>query len=503
MSDPLTPPPRRPAPDHLRAGIARTLRQAPSRRLRSRTVVIPLAAASVLAASALGISMLTGQQAVRPADPATGYPATASPTATASADRSASPDGSKSSIRPSTAPPSSLVVRAMTRSEIAADTKSCRKAQAEDNLPRSGPPKARYAMVERTGGTTGPTEKEQRILLTEDAVGLWVCENGSNTSWSRGGLTYQKPTAKVPAVEVDSFGDFRAGCGEQWNVRADELFAVGDAVRAGRARIVNGDTRGPWQTSEPVGGLVHFLLGLEGAEAQSLSIYAEYQFLDDAGTIVTIQPYGERGTPVATTVRERISTCADSETMRHHPTAVKRPKSDAAGIKTCLAMVKESAGNSGVPYSKRWASRLVVSNGLEWGAVLSDGQRRVGCSLFPTKEISPFAADTTLVNAASFSFALNPIAVIGGESLWAAGRLPADVTKLSYRLPGKRDVAATIGPDGYWMMKFHQDGSSLDSAEDVRDWDPVVVTVSRPSGDQRFTLKFSEKTMCHQVSHGC
>lgn len=80
--------------------------------------------------------------------------------------------------------------------------------------------------------------------------------------------------------------------------------------------------------------------------------------------------------------------------------------------------------------------------------------------------------------------------------------VPTDVTKISYRLPGQRDVEAKISEDGYWMMEFHTDGG-IGAADDVSDWDPVVITVTRPTGTQTFTLPFDVDTMCHQVTHGC
>ena len=111
-------------------------------------------------------------------------------------------------------------------------------------------------------------------------------------------------------------------------------------------------------------------------------------------------------------------------------------------------------------------------------------------------------ADTDTVNQSAFHFALNPIPVTDGESLWAAGRVPRDVTGISYRLPGGRDVAATINGAGYWMLKDHKAAPGI-TGGDVNDLPPVEVTISRASGKQTFTLKFSEQTMCNQVSHGC
>lgn len=89
---------------------------------------------------------------------------------------------------------------------------------------------------------------------------------------------------------------------------------------------------------------------------------------------------------------------------------------------SCLKLIKEWARQDDTSLGSGFRSRLVVSTPDEWGAVFSDGDRRMACSLFPTRELSPMEADTTTINKAAFHFALNPIAKPEGESLWAAGR---------------------------------------------------------------------------------
>ena len=121
-----------------------------------------------------------------------------------------------------------------------------------------------------------------------------------------------------------------------------------------------------------------------------------------------------------------------------------RPRSDAAGLRTCEAMVEESAKHYDVANRGDWKSRLLISTEQEWGIVLSNGRNLVGCSLYPTKEISPFIADTPAVRKSAFFFALNPIGDTGTASLWAAGRVPVDVSAITYRLPGEREVAARM-----------------------------------------------------------
>jgi hypothetical protein len=149
-----------------------------------------------------------------------------------------------------------------------------------------------------------------------------------------------------------------------------------------------------------------------------------------------------------------------------------------------------------------WNAQLLISTAQEWGAVLTSGTSLLCCSLYPTKEISPFTAGTSVINKSAFYFALNPIGDSGGSSLWAAGRVPSDVSAITYRLPGKRDVAARINDDGYWMLMFHTDSADLVEGN-VADWPPVVVTITRPSGTRRLTIPFTVETMCRQVTHGC
>ena len=162
-------------------------------------------------------------------------------------------------------------------------------------------------------------------------------------------------------------------------------------------------------------------------------------------------------------------------------------------------MAQRSAEMAGPADGADGSPGWLVSTRQEWGAVLSDGTKLLGCSLYPTKEISPFSADRRTTGRSSFYFAHNPIEATGGSSLWAAGRVPSDVSAIAYRLPGKRDIAAKIEDDGYWMVMFHTDSELADGR--VQDWPPVVVTITRPSGTQRITIPFTERDLCRQVTH--
>jgi hypothetical protein len=501
MSDPYVPPPRRPMPEHLERRISDELTAATTRRRRIGAMVIPLVAAAVAAAMvAVGATAFRDQLRVEPAE-------TAGPVPTASAPTSTLRPTPTATSTPTAAPKpgNELVVRPMTGAEIGADNKSCIvESDPANPTPHRGIPKIVYAMVQRYAGSAGP-ESSVRVLLLEDQVGHWDCVDGQQTGWTRGRRTSAELTSRVPAAPVtNANGASGASCSTAGSeVRSSGSFFVGRAVRTGRVRIIRGDEPGPWMTAEPVQGFLYFALRLTGPAAEERNVSMEFAFLDrDGRSLPVASAYAdERATASAV---EEFSTCADVRDRYPRLPPVEPPGSDAAGIRTCRAMADEAAENAGAEVRGGWTSRLTVSTEEEWGAVLSDGRNLVGCSLYPTREISPVIEDSPVVRKADFAFALNPIGDTGAQSLWAAGRVPADVAAISYRLPGRVDVAATIDDRGYWMVKHHTEaGEDIGTADDVRDWPPVVVTVTRPSGTQRYTIPFTEKTMCRQVSHGC
>ena len=100
----------------------------------------------------------------------------------------------------------------------------------------------------------------------------------------------------------------------------------------------------------------------------------------------------------------------------------------------------------------------------------------------------------------AFFWADNPIAT-GGESLWAAGHLPG-ATAITYQLPDGTTAAATISPAGYWMVKA-QTATAFDTEDDVSDWKPVTVVVTRNGRTTTYVIPWTEETGCRQVSHGC
>jgi hypothetical protein len=360
-------------------------------------------------------------------------------------------------------------------------------------------------MVQRRAEWSGAGSTNVRVLVIEDDASYWSCENGSQWEAAPGPISKRTTsTTTPPAVEVENYGGFSGQCFGPGEMVGSELFLVDREVAIGQVRLVGKDHRGPWQTTEPMDGVAAFPLRLAGDGVWQRSVGLEVEFLDRRGDRLPIQPYGQRGTPTTRTYRAEFPTCADMQSMRDRPKPVGRPSSDAAGIRTCQAMIKESADRTDVSAGRDWKYRLLISTREEWGTVLSDGRNLVGCSLYPTKEISPFIPDEPVLRKSAFSFAVNPIGSTGASSLWAAGRVPTDVSAIGYRLPGDQDVAATIDDQGYWMLKYHTAAEKdIGSQDRSSDWPPVQVTVTRPSGTTRYSIEFSEETMCRQVSHGC
>jgi hypothetical protein len=498
MSDPWAKPPRRQLPEHLEDRILRELAKAPARRLRLRHLIAPLAAAALVAATVVGVASLGDRRLITPAETASPYPSTAQPTpaATTSPPREPTPTPTPAVLE--------LDIRKMTEAEVKKDTRRCLTPDPDDPdpVPNSGKRVVRYATVQRRAGIDRVTPEQVRTLILEVGGNTWVCEGGRNMSWTAGAVNPAEPlTSKVPVAEIENYGGFSSSCGSSPRTTSEELFAVRDEVAVGKMRLLRDGKAGPWQVSRPSRGLIHLPLMVQGVDARSKSITAEIEFADVRGAAVRLQPYGPAGTKTSRRHEVEIRTCGYLPPFK--PKIIKRPTTDSAGLKTCRSMAKHWAAGQGISFSGTWDAELLISAPDEWGAVLSDGSRRFGCSLFPTKEISAIVPDSTTLKKSAFYFAVNPIGSTGNESLWAAGRVPKDVTAISYRLPNGEDVAATLNPDGYWMIKHHTSGGKQLAEGNSLDWDPVVVTVTHPSGRERYTIEFKSNNMCNQVSHGC
>ncbi len=494
MSDLFAPPPRRPAPEHLREKIARRLDGVAAPRRRLRIVLIPLAAAVMIATVLVGVAVLGNQGALQPVQTASPYPTTASPTPPRRTATTSTPTPSVAKA------PTNIDVRPMTKAEIEADMRSCLRPQSPvDDNPRGGPIRVRYAMVQIQAGPSGTVSQRGRTLILQDDVGTSVCYGGEISEWVRGSLLRLEGRrgSQIAAYGLEAFN-----CRNNLQVSEGVLFGVGEDVVVGRTRIILDGSKGPWQTSKPHRSMVNFRLVLQGHATLARKVTMEFELLNRRGEQVTILWNSKMGGPdTGKTARMDMETCTD----RHRQTAkyerITRPANDQAGITACGNLIKDSSARLKVPSSGRWKPRLVTSTKQQWGAVLSDGGHLVGCSLFPTKEISPVSPDIATLAKPSFYFAVNPIGA-NGASLWAAGKVPTDVSAISYRLPGGRSVAATIGHNGYWMLMYHSATTDI-APGNVTRWEPVEVTVTRPGGTETFSISFSEKTMCRQVSHGC
>jgi hypothetical protein len=499
MSDPLLPPPRRPAPEHLRDRIASDLDRAAGRRFRVRYLAAPAAAAALVAIIVLGASTFSGHRTTQPATPSPA-PVSTGPSVTQTPD-APRPRRSATTTAPVPAAPLDLDVRAMTEQEINRDRTSC--AAVEQSPGRVSDPTAQYARIQHPASVDGPSSTQVRMLVDQDADQTVSCQNGSDPDSGGGSADgLARPTTSVPAVEVADFGTVQGDCATRASseVTTSELYAVADPVATGRIRINRGKEAGPWQLTTPLDGLVSFPIALTGDDAWTVPLSFDVEFLDRDGKRVTIQPHGATGTKTTKRQTTAIETC--SSLQRQPEPTITRPGSTADGKADCLAMATDGDPEGGSFPARSWKTELVVSTKTEWGAVLSDGKRRFGCSLYPTREVSRVTVDSSALSTASFFFALNPIAANDGVSLWAAGRAPQDVSKITYALPGDRSVVAQIAEDGYWMLKYHVDGAEL-APGSTSDWPAVVVTVERSSGTRTYRIPFTEESMCNQVSHGC
>lgn len=471
MNEPLFPPPRRSASQELRDRIELDLATADRRRFKLRHLAAPVAAGTLVVATVLGVSTLSGQRTAEPANPS-------QPT---SPTTSASPT-------PSSAAALSLDGRAMTAAEIAADTRACNGAGASVRVKG---PTAQFSRVQRRAGVTEPSSTEVRKLIKVGASATWSCSDGAELiTSSRSGAA--EPSKKKPAVQLSGSGvSGECGARAKSRITTDELYAVDDSVATARVRINRGQEKGAWQSTAPSKGLVSVPLEVTGEDAWSTSLSYDIQFLDRSGQQLSTPSTKLGG--CATMIRPTV----EPDTKKLTP-----PSSDARGAAQCLAMAY-AADPELTPGSRgSWKTKVVVSTSTEWGAVLSDGKRRFGCSLAPTAEVSGVTADKASVSKSSFTFAMNPIEATNGTSIWATGRAPDDVSKISFRLPDGRDVPATIDSNGYWMMKHHVNGADL-ATGNVADWAAVVVTVTRPTGTTTHRVKLNENTMCNQISHGC
>ncbi len=311
----------------------------------------------------------------------------------------------------------------------------------------------------------------------------------------------------IPVYEVEGSVGSTATCEHRSNdtTYAEAIFQLDDWVALARVRLNRAGHPGPWQTATPFGGYVHFSIGLLGDDAWTESVTADYEFLDADGKLLAAMPVHDavaKDTASVTRITEQLSTCGDMA-RRYSGTDGYQPPVDAkTGMTTCTGLAARAGADPS--FDKReWKLQLELPGPKVWGGVLSKDGQQFACSLAPTREVGAVVPDKRTTAESGFWFAVNPIDANGGSSFWASGRVPAEVTSITYVLPSGDKVPAVISAEGYWMAMYHVDGKDL-AAGSVSTWDPVRVSIKRSSGAPiTYAIPFNEHTMCNQVYHGC
>lgn len=501
MSDPiLTPPPRRPAPPELRQRIQPQLEAARRPRRRPWAIVVPVAAAGLLVSGALGARSLTGDTDAVPA---------ATPTASAGPARPPSPSPtptptSTPSATPSAKPvPATLPSRVMTKAEIKADLARCTAPDTTPGaqpLPRRGRWRTQLAVVVPVVEYPAGAAKSVRMLIAYDEVGTQECVDGRADTWSSGPPAEARLDQRGPAlILTSSGGGIECNSADRTGrIETGTAYRVPDRVERVRVTLRSDGAVARVVDLLPAGGQSAVLARWSGAAAWA-ETDASVQMLDRAGRTVPIA--NDAGRAASRDAWGRGTNCAEV-TERRKPPVVRRPASDAAGVTACRREISGYLGESGASFDVTDAEAVVsVTTSALWGVVLSDGRRFVGCSRFPTTEISDVRSGRgSATSKSTFSWAHNPIGE-QGETLWAAGRLPG-VESITYRLPDGQQVPATIGSGGHWLV-MARTATAFDTEQNVSDWAPVVVEVTVKGTTTTHRIPWTEESGCNQVSHGC
>ena len=185
--------------------------------------------------------------------------------------------------------------------------------------------------------------------------------------------------------------------------------------------------------------------------------------------------------------------------------AEKAPPADP--VAACKNWLKEVAGERGEPAPGPNAKVAAQLDGVPGTVlILADSNYWAGCDTAfarngnegsirqPAKIAKPAPGD-----AEAFTVANNLITIKGKqyEYYWAAGQLPAGVSKISYKFPDGRTTNAVI-KGKYWLMQ-HQTATPW--KEGSAQGPQIKVTLSGQSS-RTFLLNWGEHT-CAQISHGC
>lgn len=492
MSDPFAPPPRRPAPDSLHRRIETELKAASRRRLITPArVMAPIAAASVLIAGIWGANQLGAKETLFPADkPSTA--ATASPSPSGSAP-TATDSPTTNPATPTSTDPEPFTPRKMTKAEISQDTKTCLAEYRKDPDPRA------HGKFRATAGTvipvlTYPIETTQlRMLALQDDNGELTCRDGQEPHWSI--PIGEVASEKAPAVIDDGHSETSCYVGGPSIVQARLGVQVYDPEVNARVTLSVDGKVARTIVQPAMQGRVDVEMRISGPISHKPLAY-QLEITGADGKTVPLRPWPNQ--KAEQTHSRELKPCWKSEVPE--TPGVARPTSDAAGLKKCLAKVKDYADLEDVTFrAPRAKAAVVVSDSQRWGAVVSDGDRYFGCSRYPTEEISELRRERGgPLTERALGWALMSIDE-DSEALWAAGFNPG-IESISYTLPNGTTIPGTISKDGHWMVMtgavpgFSPDGK-LDKA--------IKVKVVHNGETSTYRLKFNEATSCNQVSHGC
>ena len=98
---------------------------------------------------------------------------------------------------------------------------------------------------------------------------------------------------------------------------------------------------------------------------------------------------------------------------------------------------------------------------------------------------------------------MNFVQVSGGlhAEYAAAGRVSSAVSSISYAFPDGHVEEARPADDGYWSVVYLPEDGPL-AGGDLRNVDPIEVTVRADGAAQTYTLEWGTDT-CAQINHGC
>lgn len=495
-----TPPDPRPAPHRLLERIEADLDRTGGGQRRAVRVVAPIAAASLLAAGVFGAFQISDSaSAPAPADSPASSPTAANSSAPTPAP---TPDDVTEDVRP------------MTEAEISKDLGACEAdldAPEGEEQPHEGEWEVRYAMV-RDQAPHG----ESTHLILSDEVGMMSCVDGENYGWTR----HYEATDRTPSQgrsgaqtvlpNADTSSCDPEGSSPDDALISHRMFAVTENVANVRARFVVDGVENPWTTTAPDHGHAVVRATATGDETQGEKAIVEVQLLDADGEALETDYYdggdSERHLKTGTTASTEEPTCTKQpkgpfgphgETYENPPAEL--PADDEAGVADCRDQLFDAYDDEVERDYAAWQEVTVVSTDDAWGAVLHDGNDLIGCSRYPSVEVGNPASDRPSTDKDSFHFALQT-APDDRETLWAAGRVPDDVTAITYALPNGDEAEAVI-TDGYWMVMYSNDEPL--GTGDPTTWDPLRVSVTSTTETLTHEIEFTPETMCNQASHGC